>query len=157
CGDFKKSPADAGMEVVWQAFVAGLVALPRGRAGESGLHRQVEDDREIGPEGAGGDRAKLLENLPLEAMAVTPTGQRGIGNAVAHHPLPAPEGRPHGGAQMLATRREVQQRLGGSVPPLDRPLDQQLADHLRTGRAAGLAGRDDTLAVALEPALETRD
>jgi len=58
---------------------------------------------------------------------------------------------------MLAPGGEVQQRLGRAVPALDRALDQELADRLGAGRAARFAGRHDTAAASLEPALEPRD
>jgi ATP phosphoribosyltransferase regulatory subunit HisZ len=58
---------------------------------------------------------------------------------------------------MLAPRREVQQRLGRAVPAFGGAFDQKLADHLRAGRAAGLARRGDAMAAPLEPAPEPRD
>src|SRR5262245_46491262 len=61
-GDLEESCAYPLVETTRQAFVTGFAAAPFRRALQPGLDRQVEDDREIGPEGADGNVIELVED-----------------------------------------------------------------------------------------------
>ena len=55
---------------------------------------------------------------------------------------------------MVVAGGRHQEQLGRRQPALGRTLDQEAADSLRTGRAAGLAGADDLQPARLKPERE---
>ena len=132
-----------GLEAAAAAF--GLAPLQPGR------DRQVEQDGEVGS--AGRQHLAVQPVDPLEPhLASQPLIDAGrIDVAVAEHDGAARDRRLDQPGQMIRPRGGKEQKLGQRVPALDRTLDQQPADRLGTGRAAGLAGADDLAAQALEP------
>ena len=145
------------MEFPRQRFIACLGAAPRRSTLEPGLDRKVEDQRQVGPEVADGHVVERAQHRAVDAVAVALIGHGGVGEAVGHDPGALPDGGQNRRAQMLAARREVQQRLGHPVPALGRSLDQQLADHLGARRTARLARGDAFVTARLDQRLEAGD
>ena len=79
---------------------------------------------------------------PRHAVAAALVGVGRVGEAVAQHPVAARERRADHLLEVLAPRREHEQRLG---VVRHRLAQQQLAQLLAERRAAGLARRDDAM------------
>ena len=138
-GDVEKTLAQAPVKRQVHALVAVLARRPVRGARSPDFRRQVEDQGQIGREITDGQPVKGFDRGTFETLAVALVGQGRIGEAVGDHPATGLKGGPHRPHQVVAPRREVQQGLGERIPAADVAVDQQLADLLGAGRAAGLA------------------
>ena len=69
-------------------------------------------------------------------------GDRAVDEAIAHHPRAPRQRRPDGARDMIGARGGEQQCLGARVPAIVAAFQQQRADRLGAGAAAGLARLD---------------
>jgi hypothetical protein len=140
-GDGEEAGAQAVVEVA-PLLLETVVAAALGGAGETLRHREVEDEREVGPERAGDEAIERVEVGARDAAGAALVGDGGIGVAVGDDPAAGVERRPDGADEMIAPRRGDEQRLGERVPAPRRTADEELAQLLGARRAARLAGRD---------------
>ena len=157
-GDFEESGAHPGMEVVRQALVARLRAAPLGRAREPDLDRQVEDDREVGPEVAGGDLVELLEDLRDRCRGRSP-GRRASNRRSGRSP---PSRRACSAGHTVERRcsRRAAKCSSASVVPSQRstgPSTRSLRIISAPGEPPGSRVATTRWPRAFEPALEPRD
>ena len=107
--------------------------------GQSFRHRQVQDQGQVGSEITGDEAMQRLQRRTRHAPGRALIGEGRIGEAIGDHPVAPRQRRPDGGGEMVAPRRRYQQRFADRVPALRLALDQQFADCLGAGSAAGLA------------------
>ena len=91
--------------------------------------------------------------VAVDAVAAALVGVRRVGEAIAQHPVAARERRPDHAIEMLAPRREHQQRL---AVVRHRLAQHQRAQRFAERRAARLARRDDRVPRGLEALGEPR-
>src|SRR5205823_3581701 len=111
------------------------------------LHREVQQQREIGREAAGGFRLQPAQALKIQPSAVTLIGKGGITEPVAEdHFAPLQSRSDHVGHQLGPSGGE-EQRLGpGRKPALLRP-QEEWPDHLPYARSARLTRRPHNVAL----------
>ena len=127
-------------------------ALPsrtRARAARLGFV-EAEHRGAVGQEVEAAEAVKVAHLVDPEPARLALIGQARIEEAVAQHPLPAVERGADRLVDMVGARRGEQQGLGARVPARLVALQQQRADRLGIGAAAGLAGDDDRQPAPLE-------
>jgi len=117
-------------------------ALPH--PGEAGLDRDVEEDREIGREAAGGRSGHGADDVEGDPTAVTLIGQGRVDVPVRDHGPPGFESRPHDLGHVLRPVGEIEEHLGRGVHVAVRRVEEEAPDRASQGRPAGLPGEDDT-------------
>ena len=119
-----------------------------GAAGHADLDREVEDQGQVGAMRAQERRLQSVDQLKAEAAGAALVDAGRVGEAVAQDPLAAIKCRQDGAMEVILARGEEEIELGQRAPALGRAVHDQLADRLRTLRAAGLAG-DEAVDAAL--------
>ncbi len=150
---------ERGRDPVVESLVEPVEAVglpPLGRARRADGEGQVEDQRQVGPQVAGGETVRLEQVGGGEPLPRTLVGQRRIDKAVAYHPVPRSERRADQAGDMVGAGRSHEQRLGRRAPAVGLALDDQRADRLRPRRAARLARLDDVDPVFAQGAREER-
>jgi hypothetical protein len=107
------------------------------------FRRHVEEQREIRIAVRVHASLELAQEFSRDEMAAALVGVGRVGEAIAQHPIAARERRFDDLHDVLAARREHQQRLGFVRHRL---REQQLAQRFAERRAAGLARADDAMA-----------
>src|SRR5205823_7586725 len=111
------------------------------------LRREVQQQREIGREAAGGFRLQPAQALKIQPSAVTLIGKGGITEAVAeHHFAPLQSRSDHVGHQLGPCGGEEQSLCPGRNPALLRP-QEEWPDHLAYARTARLTRRPHNMAL----------
>ncbi|CAM2154715.1 hypothetical protein PT2222_310028 [Paraburkholderia tropica] len=116
-----------------------------------GVGRDVEQDGQIGLKTALHPAFKRFQLVARQAAAAALIGKGRVGKAVRQHPVAACERRLDHAREMLATRREHQQRLGFEVHLL---VQQEIAQRFAERRAARFARHDHRAAAGSELVLE---
>ena len=147
----------AGANALEEREVLGLEAVGGARRGAArGGERRldVEPERQVGLQAVLDPGLERAQHALVLAAAGALVGEGRIGEAVAQDDLAALERRRDDALDVVAPRREHEQRLGDAVHRL---VQEQLAQRLRERRAARLAGADDALAARAQPLGERRD
>src|SRR5580658_4841537 len=159
-GLVEEGSADAAMEIEVERFEAAFVAGAGCEAPAAALHRQlridIEQDRQVRPEIAGGDLVERADPLVADAVSRALISERRADEAIAEHELAVAERRTEHLLHMLRARGIDQQQLGVGRPAMA-AAQQQFAQRQPLLRAAGLARREERDTVLGERALDVRE
>ena len=103
---------------------------------------QVEQQGSVGGQAAAGDGVDRAHRVAAEAPREALVGVGRVEEAVADDDGPAVEGRAHDLCDELGARRLEEEQLAGRVHRLGLGVEQERADALAQGGAAGLAQAD---------------
>ncbi len=124
-----------------------FVPVAQGRPAQGHLGRNLDQHDEVGEQSLAADPVQIKHVLVAQPSRPALVGAARIEEAIADYPLACFQRRPDQALDVVGAGSGEQQGLGAGMPALARRIEQQGANLLRTGRAAGLA-RDDGLDAA---------
>ena len=113
-------------------------AAPRLHALESDAHRHVEQQRAVGREIAVHGLREVFDECAVDTPSPALVGVRGIGEAIAQHPLAARQRGPDEIVHVYLPRAEHQQRFAGGRDEFLAAIQHQRANPFGDLGAAGL-------------------
>src|SRR5581483_10897168 len=121
-------------------------------ASKGDLDRDVEEERAIGNEARDSERRDIADRLERDAVPVALVRERRVEVAIRDDDRAGVERGPDHVAHELRARGAVEQYLGFRRERRLLRVQQDLADPLARGRAAGLPREDDLASALAEPA-----